>query len=613
MAPLEAWELRRLQNGPVDSVVVTSAGLRKVRHLKPLRRPAPEAAEREIPLRPDAGPETRLRFGDGVWLLLPPLEEASKPLALCACARPQVTEHVGPRELQPTDAVAEELRLARDLAASGRRARGLVALTGAPLEGSRRALAWALYRANGLDGFKEEAVHYGQPLQLGQPSVDGEVLLSCEPPSRGGGMGSSYSLLGRFADFGHAVLGRKGWHDVFVFAPVRSGDFGDPVDLRHPLRIVPLAPYSYLHGMRLVQAAPFGLPNRVGRGCASRAAVTAFGSELLLRAAQPEPELWDTEWFLQRLVYDGMRAFRLHLMMFAGLLNTFSPAMWRRLGESARSHQAQCQRASMPPALRAGVGSGPEGTVPSGCFGLRRLEFMPSDGEYFFVKRGRTELPSAVLERLRRRREVCAFSTLRKILSKDRLLSEPRLGMREPAADAVEEPILVGKSYVEATLRCSYGLCVSEADMQHVVDIFSATWPGADEPIIDVDAFLDALRGEISVGRLRTLEQLYSLLQKEAGGRDSLSLAWVRARIADCAAESQLFPVSEVMSALPLIRTHASVTRQIFSRWQMDLFALVDRHELLLEFLRQMWGDVVLKLGTDEEKANWTLPLPAEV
>ncbi|CAJ1341249.1 unnamed protein product [Effrenium voratum] len=543
MAPLEAWELRRLQNGPVDSVVVTSAGLRKVRHLKPLRRPAPEAAEREIPLRPDAGPETRLRFGDGVWLLLPPLEEASKPLALCACARPQVTEHVGPRELQPTDAVAEELRLARDLAASGRRARGLVALTGAPLEGSRRALAWALYRANGLDGFKEEAVHYGQPLQLGQPSVDGEVLLSCEPPSRGGGMGFSYSLLGRFADFGHAVLGRKGWHDVFVFAPVRSGDFGDPVDLRHPLRIVPLAPYSYLHGMRLAQAAPFGLPNRVGRGCASRAAVTAGGSELLLRAAQPEPELWDTEWFLQRLVYDGP---------VPASVNATGFARWS---------------------------------------GLR----------------------SAVLDRLRRRREVCAFSTLRKILSKDRLLSEPRLGMREPAADAVEEPILVGKSYVEATLRCSYGLCVSEADMQHVVDIFSATWPGADEPIIDVDAFLDALRGEISVGRLRTLEQLYSLLQKEAGGRDSLSLAWVRARIADCAAESQLFPVSEVMSALPLIRTHASVTRQIFSRWQMDLFALVDRHELLLEFLRQMWGDVVLKLGTDEEKANWTLPLPAEV
>ena len=48
----------------------------QVRHLKPLRRPAPEAAEREIPLRPDAGPETRLRFGDGVWLLLPPLEDS---------------------------------------------------------------------------------------------------------------------------------------------------------------------------------------------------------------------------------------------------------------------------------------------------------------------------------------------------------------------------------------------------------------------------------------------------------------------------------------------------------------------------------------------------------
>ena len=35
-----------------------------------------------------------------------------------------------------------------------------------------------------------------------------------------------------------------------------------------------------------------------------------------------------------------------------------------------------------------------------------------------------------------------------RVLLQDRLLSEPRLGMREPAADAVEEPILVGKSYV---------------------------------------------------------------------------------------------------------------------------------------------------------------------
>eukprot|EP00434_Breviolum_minutum_P025455 symbB.v1.2.022491.t1/scaffold1997.1/size93120/4 len=64
------------------------------------------------------------------------------------------------------------------------------------------------------------------------------------------------------------------------------------------------------------------------------------------------------------------------------------------------------------------------------------------------------------------------------------------------------------------------------------------------------------------------------------------------------------------MAALPLLRSHAGVTRQIFLRWQMDVLALVPSHEAMLQSLHQIWGDVVLSLLTREEKLNWKLPMP---
>lgn len=135
--------------------------------------------------------------------------------------------------------------------------------------------------------------------------------------------------------------------------------------------------------------------------------------------------------------------------------------------------------------------------------------------------------------------------------------------------------------------------------------------------MVNVDLFLDALRGEMSVGRSRTLDQLYTLLLKQVGKpTESLSTSWIQFHLEKIAAqrirprELGQFPPEDLMAALPLLRSHAAVTRQIFLRWQMDVLALVHQHEALLHFLREIWGDVVLKLLTDEEKFNWRLPVP---
>lgn len=59
-------------------------------------------------------------------------------------------------------------------------------------------------------------------------------------------------------------------------------------------------------GPRQLQAMYFGMPNRVGRGCVSRALKLADGREELLVHApgtpQDEEGWWDAEWLLQPLM-----------------------------------------------------------------------------------------------------------------------------------------------------------------------------------------------------------------------------------------------------------------------------------------------------------------------
>ena len=318
--PIAGEELKRIRREALDPIVVTSSGLRKVRQLKPLQKgKTTSRVSQEIvgaklrekiswqPEKSSTSSATVLCFGDAIRLMLPPMEEAAFPTALCACARPGVTNEVGAKEAQPADAVYEESRLARDLAAWGRRAKEFVALTAAAVEEDVvRRSAWTIYRANGLDSFPANSqVHYGQHFMLGQPgeSEMSEILLSCEPPSRNGGIGAPYQMLGRLVGFGHAS-GPKAWNTVFMLAPPKPTlNYGDPVDLSSPVWILPLAPYAYLHGTRILQPMYFGLPNRAGRGCVSRSATVADGAEELLVHAAKSGD--DAEWLIQLLSVRG--------------------------------------------------------------------------------------------------------------------------------------------------------------------------------------------------------------------------------------------------------------------------------------------------------------------
>lgn len=292
--PLAGEELKRIQREALDPVVVTQ--LRKVQHLKPLgrgrwRRPprsqqAIEEAEardavlrrveplrwsvkrgealrmvmeakvsrKKIALEVDCSSDTTLNFGDAVRVVLPGLGEDTISTCLSACVRPGATSQVGFREAQAADASFEERRLAKDLASWGRRAYDFVALSCAPIEDAiLRRSAWTVYRANVMDAFPGPKVHYGQHLMLGQPEATEvptkELLLSCEPPSRCGGVGAAYQLMGRFYGFGHAPTGRRSWNTVFTLVPVDDDlHLGDEVDVMRGGRIVPLAPFSYLHG-----------------------------------------------------------------------------------------------------------------------------------------------------------------------------------------------------------------------------------------------------------------------------------------------------------------------------------------------------------------------------
>ena len=260
----------------------TREPLWRVRHLRPRRPPSQlgkpppvtvkTRSEVPLPLKTsgessgECGEPSFLAFGDAVRLTLPPLAAGGLAAALCACVRPKAVGDVGPREIVPTDAEREELRLAEDLASSGRRAKDFVAVTAARVPDPEvvvRRSAWRVFRCSELDGFPAGSrVHYGQHLHFGLPSVDdadSEILLSCEPPSRCGGLGAPYLILGRFVDFGHVCQGRRSWNTAFTMVPEdassSAGGFGDPVDLRCGVRIIPIAPFSYLHGPRLMQAS----------------------------------------------------------------------------------------------------------------------------------------------------------------------------------------------------------------------------------------------------------------------------------------------------------------------------------------------------------------------
>ncbi|CAE7843349.1 unnamed protein product, partial [Symbiodinium microadriaticum] len=91
---------------------------------------------------------------------------------------------------------------------------------------------------------------------------------------------------------------------------------------------------------------------------------------------------------------------------------------------------------------------------------------------------------------------------------------------------------------------------------------------------------------------------------------DSLAVAWIRTRVESTEVGGELFPAQDLLASLPLVRSHAGITRLAFLRWQMDALALVPSHESCLEFLHQIWGDVALTMGTEGWAPDWLPSAP---
>eukprot|EP00931_Biecheleriopsis_adriatica_P045214 TRINITY_DN25917_c0_g1_i2.p1 TRINITY_DN25917_c0_g1~~TRINITY_DN25917_c0_g1_i2.p1 ORF type:complete len:709 (+),score=135.43 TRINITY_DN25917_c0_g1_i2:180-2129(+) len=621
------------QNGPLRSASSCSQGPRQRRResLRGAPWPPPEASPKlaarvALPLHLDATSECwQLRFGDAVRLLLPPRGEGV-PAALCTCTQPPVSsDRVGAHEAVASEAADEERRLARELAASGRRAASFVAVTAAPSdpEGpiSRRSV-WEVYRANPLDDFPAAIVHYGQHVHLGQRSIaaaeSSEILLSCEPPSREAGIGASYLALGRCTDYGYqdpVEEPRKNWNRTFVFAPVHkeSGREGGPVDLRYGVKIVPLSSFSYLHGIRLLHAVPGELPNGIGRGCSCRTVNVGNVRELVLTAALPNKSFTDTWWLIDRLALSESSVEQYDRKRKEGYTGVARALLGRALG---------------PPQAPVKKISGLSG--PSSESSFARWDHFRN----------------AVLLHLRQLGDVFACSTFRKVLAKDCLVPETRISTdlfpHAGSATPADERILVSSTQVAGNLKLNFGISVSDEDMVLMTEKFGVTLeqrqedvPGKrqlapktlqssqqqafcaeqNEQYLDIDLLCDALRGEISPGRQILLQRLYAVLQAKLGleATQSLSVKQAQLILDKQLDENRLLPPVDVMNALPLLRGHAQITRAAFVRWNLDLSAFAGTNAAFLAFMAEIWGtDLVTSIRSSiEEKSNWKLPLPA--
>jgi len=588
-----------------------------------LRRRAHEALDLlrdpACDLSPDLG---ALRFGDVVRLLHGDGE--APPVALCTA---------------PSGCSEEaEALVARELRSSGRVPDNFLAVTAPPVEDGvvgQRAI-WELYRANPLDGVPGDTVHYGQLLRLGQRHVDptdrdSEVLLVSEPPSRGGGSGAPYIVFGRPAGYGHPdprAEEKKAFDDVFRLMPCLAAAAeeargaapgqaaalmeGQPVDMRRPAMLVPAAPFAHLHGPRVVSVST----NTKVVGCARfrEVQVEAVGGgrarELLVEAsAMPEFASGDlpAAWRIERLV---------------GCERRMAACEQRRAEAHGGLPRALLGRAlpSPPDHVRAGA---------EASEGARESNFARWE-----------HLRNALLPKIRSRGGL-GFSAFRKALAANRPVVTGHLlgSLVEAHADdplGPDERFVIPIEQVCAVLRVEYKVHVADEDLALLAAAFSVrgsaghwhegNWEevsqlldkhgcsGGKGDLVDADLFADALRGEPSPARHRILCRIYDRLQEDAGVSKTTALAarWVEERLARAlpkdlpgASTPELMP-EQLINALPLLRSHTSITRFHFCRWLSDTCFHLPTHPAFLDRMKQVWGPFPALLS-DEEARLWSL------
>lgn len=407
-----------------------------------------------------------------------------------------------------------------------------------------------------------------------------------------------------------------------MFAPGHkaAGVKGDPVNLDYAVRIVPLSPYSYLHGKRCLQAVPGVVTNglKLG-GSTGRTVMAADGRELLIHAAKPMADQRLGRRIIEKSL--GRQNDNVLVPEHTGedlwMLQTLD--LHAECVDAADQNRMEKHRGVARALMGRALGPPPKATRAIAGSARPSIETPYARWEH---------LRSALFRRLIDRNDEFMFSTFRKVLSKDRECdSATELSTnRMPEADSkpiLDERMIVSVERVRSILFLDYGLTISEDDMQLMFEAFGCFERPADtsssQQLIDADVLVDALRGDTKPGRRFILQRLYSFLQVEAGvsPKQSLEVWWLKSRmesdesIFDAIDNSRPSIVEDVMNALPLLRTHSNMTRSEFVRWMLDLSVMLPDRTAFISRMQEIWGSSVEAIvASQEEMFNWDLPFP---
>jgi len=549
---------------------------------------APLALERDA--RCDLGPECGgvLRFGDALQILRDG-DRAALSTVPAGCAA-EVEDYINgellgsgrdPEKFTPVNAVLNQQ--------SGQDA-------GMP---SRRSV-WELHRFNPLDGFPDGIVHYGQLLRIGQkPSITGpshlkreEILLSCEPPRRGGGADAPYMVLGRFAPFGHPdvrIDPRKAFNTVFRLLPARPRRAWGAVDLRDPVLIAPAAPASYSHKARILHVAPSC--EEQGKLVPMLGGLRVSGELKLQAGVMERPVVKMPARKHLRSDYSQQTVNASWLIECLALRpGSLAACDWRREQQHTGYNRALIGRCFPTPAPCTRGGS-----------------YAAAESQDTRFSRWE-RIRSAVLPRLGKR-GVFGFANLRKamtVLGEGTTLAPAELGKLLEWPDA-DEPLMedtrcvLRMEDVESVLVSDCGIQLLEDDLALIAHVFvdkSSRSLQQGGTFIDADMFLDALRGEASPGRYRCLSRLYTMLQDIAGVDNTVSLdaEWIQTRLWQSRTREKVgatllpFSPDDIMGTLPLLRTTSAVSRLTFIRCAADIAFNIPGHADFVTFVREVWG-----------------------
>jgi len=180
----------------------------------------------------------------------------------------------------------------------------------------------------------------------------------------------------------------------------------------------------------------------------------------------------------------------------------------------------------------------------------------------------------------------------------------------QTSAAAGEERLRISAGAVASVLWTDLAFRLTDEEIAHIAASFAFDGAPSSLGEIDGDVLVDALRGNVSVGRREYLRRAYDLLRKEEGVLDMsmplTSLArrmrcdWMEEVRSGRVAEREMWEI--LMPTLPIVRKFELVTPESFVRLNEDLTCHIDRvRPEFVAAVRAFWG-VEPELTAEEEQ-----------